>query len=265
MKFYLILANGPKQGMPIPITIDLFLLGSDPMCQLRSRRLGAKHCAMVTRGKKVFIRDMDCGKPTLVNGEMVPPGEEWPLHAGDRIYVENLAFMIQYREKPLSQRDLEEWAARCLDVDENKELEEDDEFHPPTTASQAAQVIVDRLSAQRGLVRGRLRVGSDSGITTVRFNDRHLVEEAEIGLIKAELQENLSKPNLRVLLDLKNVRRLSTAAVVMIFDVSRWLRNKGSTVAMCRIRHELQEILRVLEIENIPRFADKKTALAARW
>jgi anti-anti-sigma regulatory factor len=267
MKFYLIVARGPKVGMPIPITIDLFLLGSDAECQIRNSNLGAKHCAFVTRQKKVFIQDLNGGRPTLVNGELIPPGVEWPLHAGDRIALGKLEFMIQYREKPLSQRDLEEWAARCLDIDENKELgeEEDDEFRPPTNASQAAQSMIDKLSQQRGIVRGRLRVGLDQGITTVRFNDRHVVEEAEIALIKTELCENLRRPNLRVLLDLKNVRRLSTAAMVMLSDVNRWLRQKGSTMAMCRIRPELQEIIRMLEVENIPNYPDKKVALAARW
>jgi anti-anti-sigma regulatory factor len=267
MKFYLIVARGPKHGMPIPITIDLFLLGADEMCQLRNANLGAKQCALVTRQKKVFIQDLDSGRPTLVNSVVMRPGEEWPLHAGDRINVGRLEFMIQYHEKPLSQRDLEEWAARCLDIDENKELgiEEDEEFRPPSNASQAAQSIVDKLSAQRGVVKGRLRVGIDQGITTVRFTDRHLVEEAEIVLVKNELCANLGRPNLRVLLDLKNVRRLSTSAAVMLTDVYRWLRHHGSTMAMCRIRPELQEILGVLRVENIPTFADKRIALTARW
>jgi anti-anti-sigma regulatory factor len=265
MKFYLIVANGPKMGMPIEITIDLFIVGSDRMCQLRNKRLGPKHCAFVTQDKKVFIRDMDCGKPTVVNGEVVPPGQLWALHAGDRILLENLEFMIQFREKPLSQRDLEEWAAHCLDADLGRELMDEDEFRPPTNASEAAQSIIDRLSAQRGLIKGRLRVGIDGDTTTVRFNDRHLVEEAEIALIRRELQDQLSKPNLRVLLDFKNVRRLSTSAVVMICDLSRWLRNKGSTVAMCRIAPELTTILRVLEVENIPRYGDKRLALTAKW
>jgi anti-anti-sigma regulatory factor len=265
MKFYLIVANGPKQRMPIEITIDLFIVGSDEMCQLRNKKLGPKHCAFVTQDKKVFIRDMDSGKPTVVNGEVIPPGQLWALHAGDRISMERLEFMIQFREKPLSQRDLEEWAAHCLDADLGRELSEEDEFHPPTNASEAAQSIIDRLSAQRGLIKGRLRVGIDGGVTTVRFNDRHVVEEAEIALIKRELQDQLSKPNLRVLLDFKNVRRLSTAAVVMITDVARWLRNKGSTVAMCRVSPELTPILRVLEVESIAFYVEKKVALAARW
>src|SRR5262249_54019266 len=154
------------------------------VCQLQNHNLGGKQCAFVTRDKKVFIRDFDCGHVTLVNGVVIPPGEEWPLHAGDRIAVGNLEFMIQYREHELSKRDLEEWAARCLDVDEGKELDEPDEFRPPTNASQAAQGIIDRLSAQRGLIKGRLRVGIDGPITTIRFNDRHLVEESEIAMIK---------------------------------------------------------------------------------
>jgi anti-anti-sigma regulatory factor len=267
MKFYLIVARGRKLGLPIPITIDLYLLGSERICQIRHASLGSKHCALVTRQKKVFIRDLDSGEPTLINNALMPPGAEWPLHAGDRITLGNLEFMIQVREKPLAQRDLEEWAARCLDIDENKELgiEEEEEFRPPTNASQAAQSIIDRLSAQRGLVRGRLRIGIDDGITTVRFNDRHLVEEGEIALIKSELCDNLNRPNLRVLLDLKNVQRMATAGVMMIADVSRWLRHRGGTVAMCRIRPELQTILGVLHVESIPTFRDKKTALAARW
>ena len=36
MKLFLIVAKGKHQGMPIPFKIDLFLIGSDKMCQMRS-------------------------------------------------------------------------------------------------------------------------------------------------------------------------------------------------------------------------------------
>ena len=57
MKFYLIVAKGKKQGMPIPVEIDLFLIGSGPVCQLRAVHddIGDQHCAVVTRGRKVFV------------------------------------------------------------------------------------------------------------------------------------------------------------------------------------------------------------------
>src|SRR5688572_19627226 len=112
MKFYLIVSKGKHQGLPIPIEVDLFMIGGDPLCQLRSQHemVGARHCALVNRQRKVFIRDMGSSLPTLVNNEAMPENAEWPLHAGDKIKVGPLEFVIQFREKPLSQRDLEEWA-----------------------------------------------------------------------------------------------------------------------------------------------------------
>jgi anti-anti-sigma regulatory factor len=269
MKFYLIVAKGKHKGMPIPINVDLYLVGTAKICQLRSKLpgVGVEHCALVTRDRKVFVRDMSSGFPTMLNGELVPPGEEWPTHAGDRLEVGPLEFMIQFREKALSQRDLEEWAARCLDIVTEVELfdEEADEFHKPTTASAAAASIIDQLQAQRGLVMGRLRIGRESGITTVRFNDHHLVDEGEIAMIKKELCQNLGRPNLRILLDFKNVSRMSSAAVKMIDEFDKWLKQWGSTMALCRVRRELQGILATMEIANIPLFQDKRSAVASRW
>jgi hypothetical protein len=203
MKFYLIVARGKHKGMPIPIAIDLFMLGSSEMCQLRSQLpgVGMEHCALVVRERKVFVRDLNSGEPTTVNGNLVPPGEECPVHAGDRIEIGPLEFMIQFHEKPLSGRDLEEWAAKCLDVTVEQELfdEDADDFHQATTASSAAASIIDKLQAQRGLVMGRLRIGRDQGVTTVRFNDRQLVEESEVALVRQELCHYLGRANLLVL------------------------------------------------------------------
>ncbi len=118
MKFYLIVSRGSKKGMPIPIQVDtaqnalgVFLIGSDRMCQLRKKSLSPKQCAIVFRDRKVFIHDLhdksegpevDSGPPNLVNDSVVPPGDEWPLHAGDIIAFGKLEFMIQYHEKALS-------------------------------------------------------------------------------------------------------------------------------------------------------------------
>jgi anti-anti-sigma regulatory factor/pSer/pThr/pTyr-binding forkhead associated (FHA) protein len=274
MKLFLIVAKGKHKGMPIPIKIDLYLLGADKMCQLRSDRpgIGNQHCALVTRERKVFVRDLDSGELTLLNGEPVPPGEERPLHAGDHLAVGPLEFLVQFREKPLSQRDLEEWALKCLDVDSTKtvkEFDEDDPFHenrPSINASEAASSILDRLTLRRGLVKGRLRIGLDSGVTTVRFNDLYLVEESEIALVKKEVQDNLIRPNLRVLFDCKNVRRLSSAAAEMFLELHSWLGNRGCSMALCRVRPDLHAILHTLGIfEKVRHFSDKKLALGARW
>jgi anti-anti-sigma regulatory factor len=267
MKFYLIVAKGSKKGMPVPIHVDLFLIGSEKMCQLRAKKLSPRHCAIVTRERKVFIRDLNGDAPTVVNDSVLPPGEEWPLHAGDRIAFGSLEFMIQYQEKELSRRDLEEWAAKCLDKTNAMDLFDEgvDEFHRADSACQAAQTIIGHLTAQRGLVIGRLRIGRESGVTTVRFNDTILVDEGEITYIRRELCDQLNKPTLRVLLDCKNVKRMSSCAVMMIRDFSRWLRSFGSTMALCRVRLDIRLILAVMDADDIPLFPDKKSALLEQW
>lgn len=276
MKFYLIVAKGKHQGLPIPIEVDLFLIGTDSLCQLRSRveEIGPRHCALVNRGRKVFVRDMGSGLPTIVNGNTLPEHAEWPLHAGDKIKVGPLEFVIQFREKPLSQRDLEEWALKCLD-DQSGQTRKHvfDELEMAANAktrnvdaSSAAAAILDKLNAQRGIVRGRLRIARDGAVTTVRINDVYLVEEAELALINKELQDNLGHSNLRVLLDFKNVRRMSTTAVAMFVDLVRWLRPRGSSLALCRLRPELKEMMMTLQLsESIPIYADKASALMASW
>jgi anti-anti-sigma regulatory factor len=276
MKFYLIVAKGRHQGLPIPIEVDLFMIGTGKLCQLRSKTedIGPQQCALVARERKVFIRDLGSGLPTYVNGETLPEQSEWPLHAGDRIAVGSLEFVIQLREKPLSQRDLEEWALRCLDeASGQKKRPVVDELILAANAktrsidaSSAAAAILDRLNAQRGIVRGRLRIAREGNVTTVRINDVYLVEEAELALINKELHDHLSHNNLRVLLDFKNVRRMSTTAVQMFVNLVRWLRPNGSTLAFCRLRPELKDMMQSLQVsESIPIYPDKPSALMASW
>ncbi len=264
MKFYLIPVKGSKQGVPIPIIRDLCLVGSDRMCQMRKDNLGAKHCAFVTRQKKVFVRDMDSGQPTIVNGAAIPRGAEWPLHAGDRVRAGPLEFMVQFRETGLAQKDLEEWALRCLDG-QTEATEEENAGANATASSCAAQSILNKLNEKKGVVIGRLRIGQESGVITVRFYDELLVDESEIALIDKELRDNINQTNVRGLLDMKTVRKMSSATVLMFAELSRWLRPMGSSIAVCRVRPEVESALVLLDVGNIRIFPNKQMALAAKW
>src|SRR6266478_5369157 len=246
MKVYLVVAKGQQQGTPILIKVDLFLMGSDKMCQLRSQLPGiaAQHCALNIRNKRVFVRNLGDGI-TLVNRVPIPPAEEWPAHAGDRLTVGPLEFMIQFREKQLAQKDTEEWALKALDQDSQREVEDfaepSDDALPhvaraPATAAAAAASILDKLQLQRGIVKGRLRVSENAGVTVIRFNDTHLVDESEIAFVEREILGSIGQPHMRVLLDFKNVRRMSSHAAEMIHDVSRRVRGQNGTIALCRVR-----------------------------
>jgi len=266
MKFYLIVAKGRKRGMPIPVEVDLFLIGADPMCQLRKRTLSPKQCAFVTRSKKVFVRDMDTGVETLVNGSAIPTGGEWPVHAGDVVTIGSLEFMVQFADHTLTQKDAEEWANNCLDA--RKEEEHDDEPRQDTrhvSAVAAATSILNRLNELKGSVKDRLRIAVDRGVTVVRLSDVMLLDESEIAATKKALCDNLNRNNLRVLIDLKNVRKLSSNAVSMLGEFHRWLRPWGSTLALCRIRPELESALSMFRVEEVPVFKDKNVAVDAKW
>ncbi len=274
MKFFLIVAKGKKQGMPIPVEIDLFLIGGGPVCQLRAAHedIGEQHCAIVTRGRKVFVSDLDSGHPTFVNGEVLTPGVEWPLRPRDILEVGPLKFMVQYREKDLSQRDLEEWALSCLDqnVERKKEFDRTggDDFHSQQyeAAASAAAAILDGLNAQRGVVKGRLRISREGTITIVRVNDVYLVEDAELALINHELHENLDSHNLRVLIDMKNVKRMSSQAAEMFANLRSWLRPKGTSLAFCRLRPEFETMLLSYPVtKDLQTFGEKSKAMTTKW
>jgi anti-anti-sigma regulatory factor len=266
MKFFLVIANGRRLGLPIHIDVDLFLLGSTRMCQLRSPALAPKHCALVTRDDKVFLRDFDGGKPTFLNEEPIPPGSECRLHAGDLLGVGPLEFIVEFREVELSQADEEEWSAQSLDdtmVD--NVLEEVEYSRRIDTAQQAAAQILDQLTVIKGVVKGRLRLARQQGILIVHFNDDMIVDPAEIDQIQRELRESLRAPNQRIVLDFKNVDRLSSGGVVMIRDLQNWLGAFGSKLSICRVRPDILAMISTLIPTPITIFPDRRSALAGKW
>jgi hypothetical protein len=273
MKLYLIVAKGARQGMPILISSELFMMGSDRMCQLRSQMpgIGGQHCMLTHRDNKVFLRDLGSGETTVINGEVLPPDTEWPLHTGNRIEIGPLEFLVQFSEQEIARKDVEEWALKCLDAQsKDRDVVEDLELmarhEKAINAAKAAEGILDRLGAQRGLVKGRLRISLENGVTVVKINDAFLVDEAELALIEKEIRENLCKPNLRVMLDMKNVRRCASQAVSMIGELATWLASWGSTFSVCRLRHELRQALMMLpQLQKILFFEDKPDGLKAKW
>lgn len=73
MKVKLVVAQGVHSGREIPLAGPEFAIGRDPQCQLRpsSPAISKKHCAVIVRGNKVFVRDYGSTNGTFVNGEGV--------------------------------------------------------------------------------------------------------------------------------------------------------------------------------------------------
>jgi len=68
-----VMSEGKARGQSIPITLPQFLIGRDKECQLRpaSPMISKRHCAVLIRGGKAFVRDFGSTNGTFVNEEQV--------------------------------------------------------------------------------------------------------------------------------------------------------------------------------------------------
>lgn len=90
-----VLTPGKSEGKAIPITLAQFLIGRDPQCQLRpaSASISKRHCAILVKGEKVFLRDLDSTNGSSVNGQ--PVKGEVELHHDDKLKIGPLDFSVR--------------------------------------------------------------------------------------------------------------------------------------------------------------------------
>jgi len=102
MKLSLVVQTaGKSEGKIIPITLAQFVIGRDPDCQLRpaSALISKRHCALLVRGGKVFIRDFDSTNGTFVNNEPVKGERE--LRHQDKLKAGPLLFEVRIEASPV--------------------------------------------------------------------------------------------------------------------------------------------------------------------
>lgn len=89
-----VLSAGSQEGKILAITLSQFLIGRDKQCQLRpaSPSISKRHCAVLIRDDKVFVRDFDSTNGTFVNDE--PVKGEVELSHKDQLRAGPLAFEV---------------------------------------------------------------------------------------------------------------------------------------------------------------------------
>jgi predicted component of type VI protein secretion system len=89
-----VLTPGPNQGKVLEIKLSQFVVGRDPQCHLRpaSPMISKRHCAVLQREGKAFVRDFDSTNGTFVNNEQVKGEVE--LHNGDQLKIGPLMFTV---------------------------------------------------------------------------------------------------------------------------------------------------------------------------
>jgi predicted component of type VI protein secretion system len=98
-----VLSAGKAAGQIIPVTLSQFLIGRDRQCHLRpiSPLISKRHCAVIVKNNKAFIRDFDSTNGTLVNDQAIQGEHE--LADGDMVKVGPLEFRIALeRQTPVN-------------------------------------------------------------------------------------------------------------------------------------------------------------------
>jgi pSer/pThr/pTyr-binding forkhead associated (FHA) protein len=103
MKFSLVVSQGPHKGRVIPVSLPQFLVGRDSKCHLRpaSQSISKRHCELLNRGEKWFLRDLNSTNGTFVNDEQVTGERE--IQDGDILKIGPLEFGVSIEvqaEKP---------------------------------------------------------------------------------------------------------------------------------------------------------------------
>jgi pSer/pThr/pTyr-binding forkhead associated (FHA) protein len=89
-----VLTPGANQGKVLEIKLSQFLIGRDPQCHLRpaSPMISKRHCALLQREGKAFVRDFDSTNGTFVNNVQIKGEVE--LHNGDQLKLGPLLFKV---------------------------------------------------------------------------------------------------------------------------------------------------------------------------
>src|SRR5438876_397781 len=90
-----VLSEGKSKGQAIPITLSQFIVGRDAQCHLRpaSALISKRHCAILVKNGKVFVRDFDSTNGTSVND--VPLKGECQLNNEDQLKIGPLEFRVK--------------------------------------------------------------------------------------------------------------------------------------------------------------------------
>jgi anti-anti-sigma factor len=230
-----VVTRGRWQGKKIPVSRSPFLIGRDPACQLRpaSVVVSNRHCALVLREGKAFVQDLGSRNGTFLNDK--PLSGEQQLKHGDALRIGPLDFDIELETVPA--------------IDKATPL-------PPTKGSEG------RVLPVPGLTNGSPAQEQEdvpSGNTELDLQIRYPVEWEEIGdavavyvtsrtILEDETIRLIGQQFLRlveecshhnILLNLRNVRAMSTAMIQKIISFSQKVQAAGGRLVLCNVHHSV--------------------------
>jgi anti-sigma B factor antagonist len=110
--------------------------------------------------------------------------------------------------------------------------------------------------------RRRTSVVNMGDLATVKFNDKKIVDSANIEEMGEELMSLVDKDKMKqVLLNFEGVEFLSSAALNKLILVDRKVKQAGGNLRLCCLREEIKEVFTITRLDRL--FDIRKTEAEA--
>ncbi len=100
--------------------------------------------------------------------------------------------------------------------------------------------------------KSNLKITDEGPVKMVEFADRKILDELTITQIGEQLSELVaSQPNIRLLLNFKNVEHLSSAALGMLITLERQVKEKQGRLKLSNIRPQIFEVFKITRLNRL--------------
>ena len=254
-----VLTPGKSQGKVIAIERWPFLIGRQPACHLRpaSSYISNRHCALIVRQGKAFVRDLGSTNGTYVNDERVEADCE--LEHGDWLRVGPLDFDVNLEITPPVDQPTplphNRNAARVVNDDDIAALllavREEPPPEPLELKADSEEVPTGRTETDI-LLRQPVEWEDIGGAIEVRFTDHKILDLKRIILIGQQLTSLVEQSSERkLLLNLGTVRAMSTAMVDELLAFSKKVKALDRQLVLCQVHSSIYPVFQKMKLAKV--------------
>ena len=104
----LVVRNQGQAGKRVRVNSPFFVIGRDESCDMRtkSRSVSRKHCVIVQKEDRVYIKDLDSRNGTILNDEKIATGSGVRIYHRDKLQIGKLSFRLSVRDPDTELPDL---------------------------------------------------------------------------------------------------------------------------------------------------------------
>lgn len=97
-----------------------------------------------------------------------------------------------------------------------------------------------------------LKIRQTDGVSVVEFADRKILEELSIQEIGDELDRLIDgEPGIKLLLNFKNVDHLSSAALGMLININKKIREQNGALKLSDINRQIFEVFKITRLNRV--------------